>query len=68
MAVRLGQGAPKKVTRVASRKTCPTCRMETLDELKNGQRALQDVLAQQRLKSLAKARRVKARNAKRRRG
>jgi len=40
--------------------------MGTLDELRNGQQAVQDVMAQQRLKALAKARRVKARNAKRR--
>jgi len=41
--------------------------MGTVDELKHGQQAIQDVMAQQRLKALAKARRVKARNAKRRR-
>ena len=68
MAIRVGQGAPRKVTRAASSKKCPTCHMGTVDELKNGQRAIQDVMAQQRLKALAKARRVKAKNAKRRRG
>jgi hypothetical protein len=40
--------------------------MGTLDDLKNGQQALQAVMAKQRLKALAKARRVKARNVKRR--
>ena len=68
MAIRVGQGAPRKVARVVSRKKCPTCHMGTLDELRDGQRAVQDVISQQRLKALAKARRVKARNAKRRRG
>ena len=66
MALRRGQVAPAKKARIAG-KRCPTCHMGTLDQLKDGQRALQDVIAQQRLKALAKARRVKARNAKRRR-
>ena len=66
MAVRLG-AAPQKRTRLTSTKKCPTCHMGTVDELKHGQQAIQDVMAQQRLKALAKARRVKARNAKRRR-
>ena len=66
MTVRLG-AAPQKRTRLTSTKKCPTCHMGTLDELRNGQQAVQDVMAQQRLKALAKARRVKARNAKRRR-
>jgi len=65
MAVRLG-AAPQKRNRLTSTKKCPTCHMGTLDELRNGQQAVQDVMAQQRLKALAKARRVKARNAKRR--
>jgi len=65
MAFRLGT-APQKRMRLAG-KTCPTCHMGTLEELKNGRRAVQDVIAQQRLKALAKARRVKARNAAKRR-
>ena len=66
MAVRLG-AAPQKRTRLTSTKKCSTCHMGTVDELKDGQHAVQNVMAQQRLKALAKARRVKARNAKRRR-
>ena len=66
MAVRLG-AAPQKRTRLTRTTKCPTCHMGTVDELKHGQQAIQDVMAQQRLKALAKARRVKARNAKRRR-
>ncbi len=65
MATRLGQTTSKR-TRLAGKK-CPTCHMGTLDELKNGQQAVQDALAQQRLKALAKARRVKARRAGQRR-
>ena len=66
MATRLGV-TPQKRTRLTSTKKCPTCHMGTVDELRNGQQAIQNVMAQQRLKALAKARRVKARNAKRRR-
>ena len=65
MATRLGI-APQKRNRLTSTKKCPTCHMGTVDELRNGQQALQSVMAQQRLKALAKARRVKAKNAKRR--
>ena len=65
MTVRLG-AAPQKRIRLTSTKKCPTCHMGTVDELRNGQTAIQNVMAQQRLKALAKARRVKARNVKRR--
>ena len=64
MTVRLGT-APQKRNRLTSTKKCPTCHMGSVDELKQGQVALQQHIAQQRLKALAKARRVKARNAKR---
>ena len=65
MAVnRLGSLTQKR-TRIAA-KACPRCSMGSVDDLKGGQFALQTLMAQQRLKSLAKARRVKARNAKRR--
>lgn len=65
MAVnRIGQAVQKR-TRITP-KGCPKCSMGNVDELKSGQGALQSLMAAQRLKSLAKARRVKARNAKRR--
>lgn len=67
MAIRVGGGAVKKVTRAASSKKCPTCHMGTVDELKNGHAALGDVIASQRLKALAKARRAKAKKSKQRR-
>lgn len=65
MATRLSTKAGK-VTRVAGKK-CPTCHMGSVEDLKAGQQALTGLIAKQRLRALAKARRVKARNAAKRR-